>query len=414
LDPREIGWINTLLVSIPIASILAWTHTSVTAQFIFSSLAIIPLAGILGDATEVISDRAGPSIGGLMNATFGNATEMIVAIFAVFNHLDDIVKASFTGSIISNALLVLGTSILAGGFKFRVQHFNKMVAGTCSTMAVMAAIGLIVPAFIHNFHLSSQEGKLSVGVSVILILSYVCLLIFSLKTHANVFNLEASDAPATVENCSAPLVSVEAPPAPPLRVSSKKKLQQRLSFFLPAGIAADPEDPSGAAPPENDAATPEWSMRKAIVVLFVATGLIAWMSEILTATVEDAGRALGLSNLFLGVVVLGIVGNAAEHVSAIMMAAKNRMTIAVNIAMGSVLQIALFVAPFMVLLSYARDVPMDLIFTPLEVFAIFLALVVVWMVLQDGESTWIEGMMLAMLYCILAVGFAYVDDPDAP
>jgi Ca2+:H+ antiporter len=362
IDPRKGGWLRAMLIFVPIAVGCKFAGASAVVLFITSALAIVPLAGLMGEATEQLSHRVGAGLGGLLNATFGNAAELIIAMFALFHGLDDVVKASLTGSIIGNLLLVFGASLFAGGLKYPVQRFNRTAAGTGSTMMALAAIGMIVPAMFHalldqrdipgsRMHL--LEHEVSVGVSVILLAAYGLTLIFSLVTHKDLYN---------------------------------------------------PDDET----PESHA-NGVWPVRKGVVVLLAATSFVAWMSEILVGAVEEAGHEIGLTPVFMGVIIVAIVGNAAEHSTAVLMAMKNRMDLAVGIALGSALQIALFVAPVLVLASYLRSgEPMDLLFSTFEVAAVILSVMLARMVAEDGESNWLEGAMLLMMYALLAVAFFFI------
>jgi len=354
---------RVLLIFVPVAAGCQFAGASPVVLFITSALAVIPLAGLMGEATEQLAHRVGTGLGGLLNATFGNAAELIIALFALFRGLDDIVKASLTGSIIGNLLLVFGVALFAGGLKYPVQRFNRTAAGIGSTMMALAAIGLVVPAIFHalldegdvpDTTMLFLEHHVSVGISLILLGAYGLTLVFSLVTHKDLYN------------------------------------------------------------PNDDGATthhggPPWTPRKGIVVLLGATLLVAWMSEILIDAVEDTGHAIGLTPVFMGVIIVAIVGNAAEHSTAVLMAMKNRMDLAVGIALGSALQIALFVAPVLVLASYLRGgEPMDLLFSTFEVAAVILAVLLARMVAEDGESNWLEGAMLVMMYALLAVVFFYM------
>jgi Ca2+:H+ antiporter len=363
-----VGWLRSLLVFVPVAVVLQWAGASAAWRFLASALAIIPLAGLMGEATERLAERLGPGVGGLLNATFGNAAELIIALFGLFRGLDEVVKASLTGSILGNLLLVLGASVLAGGIRHPVQRFNKTAAGIGGTLMVLAAAGLLVPALFH--HLVEARGpgsegavalehRLSVAVAIVLLATYALNLVFSLVTHRDLYN------------------------------------------------------PSPEACLEEHSDGPAWGVKKSAAVLLVSTVFVAWMSEILVGAVEATGHALGLSGVFMGVVVVAIVGNAAEHSTAVLMAMKDKMDLAVGIAMGSALQIALFVAPALVLASYARGTPMDLRFTTLEVVAVILAVMIARMVAEDGESNWLEGAMLLMIYAILALAFFFLPGPAA-
>jgi Ca2+:H+ antiporter len=357
-----------MLVFVPIAITLRLAGASDVLQFGASLVAILPLAALMGRATEHLAHRAGPGIGGLLNATFGNAAELIIALALLFGGKDVAVKASITGSILGNLLLVLGLALLAGGLKHSVQSFNKTAAGVGATMMVLAAIGMLVPAIYHALPevlaLAKSEAKgleheLSLGVCVVLILTYGLHLLFSLRTHKDLYNPETAHAPV--------------------------------------------EPHEGTI----------WSVKQAVSVLLGATVCVGIISEILAGSIEVAGEQWGLTQVFLGVVIVAIVGNAAEHSSAVLMAMKNQMDLAVGIALGSALQVALFVAPVLVFASYLRDQPMDLLFTTLEIVSMFLAVMIARMVAEDGESNWLEGAMLLMIYAILAVAFFVLPEPKA-
>jgi Ca2+:H+ antiporter len=355
IDPRRVGWLRLLLLGVPATIILRICGVNPVWLFVSSSLAIVPLAGLMGEATEQLAERLGPGVGGLLNATFGNAAELIIALFALFKGYDEVVKASLAGSILGNVLLVLGASLLAGGIKHSTQTFNRTAAGVGATMLVLASLGLLVPAIFHELpEVTARdiglEHELSIGVSIILILTYLAHLVFSLITHRRLFN--------------------------------------------PENLDLHDED--------------HWSSRTATIVLIVATVLVALMSEILVGAVEHASHFVGMNKIFIGVVVVAIVGNAAEHSTAVLVALKNQMDLAVGIAVGSALQIALFVAPVLVFVSYLRAEPMDLRFTSLEVLAVIVGVFIAHMVAEDGESNWLEGLMLLMVYAILALAFFFV------
>jgi Ca2+:H+ antiporter len=362
VDPRRGGWLRLLLLAVPAALLLKLAGAGPIWLFGCSALAIVPLAGLMGEATEQLADRLGPGVGGFLNATFGNAAELIIALFALFKGYDEVVKASLAGSILGNVLLVLGASLLAGGLKHSTQTFNRTAAGVGATMLVLAAFGMLVPAIFHALpEVTSRdvelEHELSIGVSTILLLTYLAHLVFSLITHKRLFN----------------------------------------------------PDQSGEAHQET-----RWSSRKATTILVVATVLVAVMSEMLVATVEHASHFLGMNKVFIGVVVVAIVGNAAEHSTAVLVALKNEMDLAVGIALGSALQIALFVAPVLVFASYLRSEPMDLRFTSLEVLAVVVGVFIARMVAEDGESNWLEGLMLLMLYAILSLAFFFLPERTRP
>jgi Ca2+:H+ antiporter len=351
--------LDWLLVFIPVTLVVKWLYPDAgTAIFVSAALAIVPLAGWLGKATEHLADHTSQSIGGLLNATFGNATELIIAIAALREGLTGVVKASLTGSIIGNILLVLGASMLAGGLRYKTQRFNAAGARVRATMLTLAAIGLVIPAAYHHLGgaaVAAREADLSFEIAIVLLITYGLGLLFSLHTHRHV---------------------------------------------LASGGAHRAEGTPGAA---------SWSVKKSLAVLVGATALIAWMSEVLVGSVEAAAHALGMTDLFVGVVVVAIVGNAAEHSSAIMAALRDRMELSVEIAIGSSIQIALFVAPLLVLISrWFGERPMDLAFSPAEVMAIGLSVLITEQISGDGESNWLEGVQLLAVYIVLAMVFYFL------
>jgi Ca2+:H+ antiporter len=349
--------LNWLLLSIPVAIVLELTHSSAIAIFVASALAIIPLAGLMGRATEHLAERLGEGIGGLLNATFGNAAELIIAMMALRKGLFDVVKASITGSIIGNVLLVLGLSVLAGGLKERQQKFNPTAAMLGSTMLALSAIGLLLPAVFHFLVRglpNAHEQDLSLEIAIVLFITYILSLVFTLRTHSHLYVGEV-----------------------------------------------DPVE-------EEAIGTHGWSQKRSILTLLVSTGLVALMSEFLVGAVEEASRVLGLTEVFVGVILVAIIGNAAEHSTAVLVAMKNKMDLALNIAIGSSMQIALFVAPVLVFVSYLFGAPMDLIFTPLEVIAVGVSVAVVALIAQDGESNWMEGVLLLAVYTILGLTFYFL------
>jgi len=354
---RPVYW---LLLALPGAVILELRHADGLWIFLFSCLAVIPLAALMGRATENLAESMGPAIGGLLNATFGNAAELIITLLALSKGKIELVKASITGSIIGNILLVLGLAILAGGFFHRQQTFNRTAAGLGATLLALASIGLIIPAVYHGLLPPHQEGAppdhtleyLSEEIAVVLAALYILSLIFSLRTHQHLF--------------------------------------------------AGPETGPGEAP------EPEWGRKLSLVVLVVATVGVAWMSEFLVGSVEAAAGALGMNDVFIGVIVVAIIGNAAEHSTAVLMALKNKMDLAVTIAIGSSIQVALFVAPVLVFAGLLMGQPMDLHFSRMEVVAVVIAIVVVALVSMDGESHWMEGALLLGVYAILGLAFYHL------
>jgi Ca2+:H+ antiporter len=349
-------WLNLLLVFVPVTVGLEYlAKDQHTLIFAAACLAIIPLAGWMGRATEQIAEKTGEGVGGLLNATFGNAAELIIALVALQKGLYDVVKASLTGSIIGNVLLVLGASILAGGLKHKEQKFNAQAASSQSTLLTLAAIALIIPAAFHligGTAAQPREAELSLEIAIVLVIIYALHLVFSLHTHKQLF----------------------------------------------LGESVDVEEIAHGAG--------HWSMKKSIAILAGSTAMVAWMSEILVGSVEATAHALRMPQVFIGVIVVAIVGNAAEHSTAILVAMKNRMDLALSIAIGSSIQIALFVAPVLIFASYfIGPQPMDLLFTSAEILAIVLAVWITHQICSDGLSNWIEGVQLLAVYILLGIVF---------
>ncbi|MBS2034012.1 calcium/proton exchanger [bacterium] len=352
--------LNWLLIFVPIAAVLNHLHAGPAAVFFASCLAIIPLAGIMGHATEILADRAGAAIGGLLNATFGNAAELIIAYVAMSKGLHDVVKASLIGSIIGNILLVLGVSTLVGGTRYKILKFNITAASSGASMLLLSAVGLLVPAmYAHMAKNPESIRELSTEIAIVLLVCYLCSLIFSLNTH---------------------------------------------KYLYDGGAAAEAVEEAEQAGAE----APEGSIKGAILTLMVSTFVVAWMSEILVGVVEAASEAMGLTDVFVGIIVVAVIGNAAEHSSAVMMALKDKMDVAFGIAVGSSIQIALFVAPVLVLCSLWMNKPMDLVFSEPEVMAVIISVLVVGQISQDGESHWLEGVQLLSVYFILAFVFFHI------
>lgn len=327
--------------------------------FVCACAAMVPLAAWIGRATEQLAERVGEGLGGLLNATLGNAAELILGVAALRHGLVGIVKASLTGSILGNLLLVLGAAVLCGGMRRDVQRFNATGARAQGSMLTLAAIGLLAPAVFGAVGgRGAASGNLSLAIAAVLIVTYGCGLLFSLRTH------------------------------------------RRL--FLGAGCRAS----ESAAEP---AAFVPWGTGKAVAVLAAAAALAAWVSELLAGVVEPAARALGMSDLFVGVVVLATIGNAAEHASAIQVARHDRMDLALGIAVGSSVQVALLVTPLLVLASrFIGPRPMDLVFTVPEVLAVAAAVAIAGQVAADGESNWLEGVQLLAAYAVLAALFFFL------
>jgi len=352
--------LNWLLIFLPACLFLEHVYPeSHSLIFVSSCLAIVPLAGLLGKATEHIADHAGEGLGGFLNATLGNAAELIIAILALRQGLSDVVKASIAGSIIGNVLLVAGMAFLAGGIRHKTQEFNASAAQAQVASLVLVTVGLIVPGAFQHLSQGTMGGtvaKLSVTISIVLLLTYVLSLVFSLYTHKELF-------------------------------SGNRAASAEL----------------------HSATESHWGLRLSIGVLAASTVLIAWMSEILVGSVSEAAKTLGMSSAFIGVIVVAMVGNAAEHSSAVTVAMKNRMDLSLGIAIGSSVQIALFVAPFLVLLSYAvAPAPMDLVFTIGEILAVILAVSICGNVMTRGQSNWFVGVLLLAVYMILGLAFYFV------
>jgi len=359
------GWPYLLVPFIPIAIVLELAHASATIIFVTSALGVIPTAALMGRATEELAARSGPGIGGLLNVTFGNAPELIIAFFALNEGLQEVVKASLIGSILGNVLLVMGAAMLVGGLGRERQRFNATAANVQSLMLLLAVVALIAPAIFElvqgsglpradakSVDYDSDVEKLSVGVALVLLGTYVAGLFFSLKTHRRLFNPEHG-----------------------------------------------PEDHVGEP----------WPVRRSVIMLAIAGVAVGLMSEILVGSISEASDSIGLSPFFVGVIVVAIVGNAAEHWVAIYFAIRDKMDLAVNIAIGSSAQIALFAAPVLVLLSlFVGDFPMALVFNGFELGAVVFAVLIAQQVTQEGESTWFEGLQLLAVYAVLGLTFYFV------
>ena len=354
----EAPWLNVLLLAIPAAIVLHFTGGSAFLIFLFAAIGIIPLAGILGDSTEALSERAGPTVGGILNATMGNATELIIAFFALRAGHIEVVKASLTGSIIGNLLLVLGLAIIAGGWNRQRQSFSRVAAGANTTMLFLAVAALVMPAVFDLAvygslrHQDSRIEQLSLWTSGVLIVIYGISFLFALKTHKALFTPHEETEPAH--------------------------------------------------------ASGRMSQKRAFGSMTLATLLIAYLSEMLVGEIDAVTQTLGWTELFVGVIVVAIVGNAAEHSTAILVARRDKMDLAFTIAVGSSTQIALFVAPVLVFLSYAIGRPMSLVFNAFEIVAVALSVLVVEMISSDGETNWFEGAQLLALYAMLGVAFYFV------
>jgi Ca2+:H+ antiporter len=357
---RPVYWMGMF---IPVALVLRFTDASPTLVFVASALGVVPTAALMGEATEHLAARAGPGIGGLVNVTFGNAPELIIAVFALADGLQEVVKASIVGSVVGNALLVLGAAMLAGGWRRTRQTFDRMTAQTQSGMLLVSVVALALPAVVQlsrNGHLPGVGGvrhvfgsdlnHVSLAVALVLIATYLAGLVFSLRTHRDLFNpIQAGEELESV-----------------------------------------------------------WSLRRSVNTLALAGVAVAVMSDLLVGSIEHASTDIGLSQFFVGAFVVAVVGNAAEHYVAVVAAVKNKMDLAVNIAIGSSAQVGLFVAPVLVLLSFlVGPSPMAMIFNGYELAALLSVALIVPVLLSDGESTWFEGFQLVALYTVLGIVFYF-------
>lgn len=336
------------LALVPATIIAERMHAPGQVLFIMAALAILPIARFIGKATEEVASVTNAGIGGLLNATFGNAVELMIGFIALSHGLTEVVKASITGSIIGNLLLVVGVSMIAGGLKHKDQTFNKTSVAAASATLLLAVIAMVVPAIFVATSGDIGHGKvenLSVLVAILMILTYIGTLIFSLRTHKHLYVEEIGKY------------------------------------------------------------TPKWSVKKSLVILALATAGAAWMSEILVSSIEPIAETFGWTELFIGVIIVAIVGNLTEHASAITIAMKNRMDLSLHIAIGSATQIALFVMPLLVLISMLMSHHMDIVFTNFELVAIIASVLITNLVVQDGESNWLEGLQLVTAYAILGVAF---------
>ena len=339
-----------LLFFVPVTLVAHYAGVSPTAVFFLSALAIIPLAKFIGEAVEELSTRTSPALGGLLSSTFGNATELIIGVFALRAGLIEVVKASLTGSIIGNLLLVLGLAMFAGGWNREKQTFNRTGVLANGSTLFIAVIALVMPAIFLQTAPATSAGiinTLSDCVAVALLLLYGAMLFFSLHTHKHLYMEEAVEYGA------------------------------------------------------------HWSVARSLSVLLSATLAVAWVSDILVGSIQPLVSTLGWSQLFVGVIFIAIIGNAAENFSAIMAARKNRMDLSLQIAIGSATQIALVVAPLLVLISVALAHPMNLVFNTFELVAVVLSVLIVNLVVADGESNWLEGVQLLVAYIIIGVAFFF-------
>jgi Ca2+:H+ antiporter len=343
--------ISLLILALPLAVLAEFGHWGAVWVFLFSALAIVPLASYIGEGTEALAARTNPRIGGLLNATLGNAAELIITIFALREGLLELVKASITGSILGNLLLVMGLSMVVGGVRHGVQTFDRRNASRNAILLVLAVLALLIPSILNHFTDAPEDTHveaLSLGVAAVMIVLYVLALLYSFRAEG------------------APLA------------------------HKPAGQ------------PVHE---PEWSTRTALIVLGLATGGVVIASELLVGAVEPVVEGLGISEFFLGIILIPLIGNVAEHLVAVQVAARNQMELSVEIAIASSLQIALFVTPALVFISLLFSNPLQLIFNQVEVLALAAGVLITALVAEDGESNWLEGAQLLAIYIMLALAF---------
>lgn len=377
-------WFLPLLILSTLLSIGAhfFLHSQ-PVQFATACLSLLFWAALLGKATESVAHYAGERLGGLLNATFGNAAELIIAFFLVKAGLFDMVKASITGSIIGNLLLVLGLSVFFGGLRYKIQRFNTMLAGHNASLMLLAVIALFIPAAFIKGLQGTEVHILSLSIAAALIVGYFLWLYFSLVTHRE----ELGDA-------------VDGMPEEHSPLDEPEKIPAAETPALAAATASDAE--------KEEEEGPEWSKGVSLLLLLVSTAFVALQSEWLVHSVEAVAHALGWSELFVGAFLIAIIGNAAEHSAAVFLAMKNRMGAAVEIAIGSSLQVALFVAPVLVFASYLVGKPMDLVFSGYELAAIAVSAFIASSISRDGSTNWYEGVLLLLVYIILGTAFFVV------
>jgi Ca2+:H+ antiporter len=366
-----VKWLRYLLIFVPLAFVAEFVLHNDLLIFLFSCIALVPLAGLLGEATEELAIHTGPKIGGLLNATLGNAAELIITIVALSQGKVELVKASITGSILGNLLLILGLSMLLGGWRHGIQRFDRSTAGMAASMMTLAVIGLVVPTLMEVLH-ELQLGSLQI------------------------FNTE-------VENPALDSLS--------LWVAGTLIILYVLSLIY--SFTGGNEQQSSAVGVDDHTAeaehhTPRWSVKLSVGVLAICTTGIVFLSEFLVGAVEPVVESMGVSELFLGVIVIPLVGNVAEHIVGVQVAYKNKMDLSLAISLGSSMQIALFVAPLLVFISLLFGPEMTLFFSIFEVAMLAMAVFIATVISQDGKSNWLEGMQLLAVYFIAALGFFFM------
>ncbi|KAF2459066.1 Sodium/calcium exchanger protein-domain-containing protein [Lineolata rhizophorae] len=396
------SWINLLLVAVPAGFACEYAHVEPVATFVVNFAAIVPLAGILAYATEEIALRVGETLGGLLNATFGNAVELIVSIIALVDGEIIIVQSSLIGSMLSNLLLVLGLSFFLGGINREEQNFNVVVAQTSASLLALCIGSLIVPT---AFHLGSAPpgteqnfdgvAEISRGSSIVMLLVYASYLIFQLKSHREIYNKPSEKTPKRSD-----MKRVE--------TGEVSKGIARMGIGPGAAVAGsqyvDQSKVSVSGDDEDEQETPQISVWAAIITLVAATVLVAFCAEFLVGSVDAVTSGSGISRTFLGLILLPIVGNAAEHATAVTVAIKDKMDLSIGVAVGSSMQIALLVLPFTVILGWIiGEDRMTLYFDGFQIGVLFVAVLLVNYLIQDGKSHWLEGVLLVAMYIIIAI-----------
>lgn len=366
-----------LLIFVPIAIVLEYVHAEQLTLFIVAAISLIPLAKLIGDSTEHLASHYGATLGSLLNVTFGNAAEIIIAIIAINAGLLELVKASITGAILGNILLIFGISILAGGFKFKEQFFNKENVGMQASMLFLAVIGLTIPTILVTTVLNTEDELnqikiqfLSDVLAFLLLAVYVAGLIFTFFTHKHLFTSRLTN-----------------------QVSDRIAVKEKNNY-----IEENPQLEIHK----------EWSKKKSFFLLGLSMAGVIVISEILVGSIEVVTAEFGFGELFVGAIIIGIVGNAAEHSSAILLARKGKMDLSIGIAAGSGTQIALFVVPILVIAGVLLSRPFTLVFTGFEIISVLLAAIIMNLIAHDGKSNWFEGVMLIAVYIIIAIGFFFI------
>lgn len=377
LQVSKSSLIYLLLIFTPIAIALEFINTDHIVIFVVASVALIPLAKLIGDSTEHLSVHYGATLGSLLNVTFGNAAEIIIAIVAINAGLIDLVKASITGAILGNILLIFGLSILAGGIRYKEQYFSQENVGLQSSMLFLAIIGLAIPTILVNTlnadsANTSIQNQLNIQIlsdilAFLLLAIYIAGIIFTFFTHKHLFLTQSH--------------------------FDHKKDQKEEGRVKEEG---------------HSSSTTSWSKRKSFVFLGLSMAGVIAISEILVGSVEVTAKQFGFGELFVGAIIIGIVGNAAEHSSAIVLARKGKIELSIGIAAGSGTQIALFVVPILVIAGILMNQPFSLVFTLFELVTIFLAAIILNLISRDGKSNWFEGILLTFVYVIIAIGFFFI------